>query len=110
MTATAKRKEFDLDYLLHPAGAFRTPMGVVSDPDMTVQEKRAILEEQTFERCDRTSSVRQCRSGSARARWRQAKACGPDRCATLGAATYLVYTWYVTTASTIRRRQDHEHR
>ena len=37
------RKDFDLDRLLHPAGAFRTPMEVVNDPDMTVQEKRAIL-------------------------------------------------------------------
>ena len=37
------RKDFDLDRLLHPAGAFRTPMEVLSDPDMTTQEKRAIL-------------------------------------------------------------------
>lgn len=40
---TENRKDFDLDRLLHPAGAFRTPMEVVNDPDMTVQEKRAIL-------------------------------------------------------------------
>ena len=39
----AQGKDFNLDYLLHPAGAFRTPMEVVNDPDMTVQEKRAIL-------------------------------------------------------------------
>lgn len=37
------RKDFDLDSLLHPAGAFRTPMDVVADPDLTMQEKRAIL-------------------------------------------------------------------
>src|SRR3982750_341229 len=43
MTQTANRKEFELDHLLHPAGAFRAPMEVVNDPDMTVQEKRAIL-------------------------------------------------------------------
>ena len=43
MTQTANRKEFELDLLLHPAGAFRTPMEVVNDPDMTAQEKRAIL-------------------------------------------------------------------
>lgn len=43
MTKTANRKDFDLDYLLHPASAFRTPMDVVANPDMTVQEKRAIL-------------------------------------------------------------------
>ena len=40
---TQNRKDFDLDRLLHPAGAFRTPMEVVNDPDMTTQEKRAIL-------------------------------------------------------------------
>jgi hypothetical protein len=51
MTQTAKRKEFDLDFLLHPAGAFRTPMDVVSDPDMTVQEKRAILASWASDAC-----------------------------------------------------------
>jgi hypothetical protein len=39
MTETAEGIE--LDYLLHPAGAFRTPMDVVADPDLTLQEKRA---------------------------------------------------------------------
>lgn len=43
MTQTASRREFELDYLLHPAGAFRTPMDVVNDPDLTAHEKRAIL-------------------------------------------------------------------
>jgi hypothetical protein len=43
MTKAAKGKEIDLDILLDPAGAYRTPMEVVNDPDMTVQEKRAIL-------------------------------------------------------------------
>ena len=43
MTGTAKRQDFELDHLLHPAGAFASPMDVVNDPDMTVQEKRAIL-------------------------------------------------------------------
>jgi hypothetical protein len=40
---TESRKDFDLHRLLHPAWAFRTPMEVVNDPDMTIQEKRAIL-------------------------------------------------------------------
>lgn len=40
---TETRKDFDLIRFLHPAGAFRTPMEVVKDPDMTTQEKRAIL-------------------------------------------------------------------
>jgi hypothetical protein len=43
MTDTANRKPFELDYLLHPAGAFRTPMAVVNDLDLTTHEKRAIL-------------------------------------------------------------------
>lgn len=45
------RKDFDLDRLLHPAGAFRTPMEVVSDPDMTTQEKRAILASWASDAC-----------------------------------------------------------
>ena len=51
MTQTAKEKDFNLDYLLHPAGAFRTPMEVVHDPDMTVQEKRAILASWASDAC-----------------------------------------------------------
>ena len=45
------RKGFDLDRLLHPAGAFRTPMEVVNDPDMTTQEKRAILASWASDAC-----------------------------------------------------------
>ena len=45
------RKEFDLNRLLHPAGAFRTPMEVVNDPDMTTQEKRAILASWASDAC-----------------------------------------------------------
>lgn len=48
---TEKRKDFDLDRLLHPAGAFRTPMEVVHDPDMTDQEKRAILASWASDAC-----------------------------------------------------------
>jgi len=51
MTQTSNRKDFELDYLLHPAGAFRTPMDVVTDPDMTVQEKRAILASWASDAC-----------------------------------------------------------
>jgi hypothetical protein len=43
MTTSSRSREFNLDYLLHPARAFPTPMDVVNDPDMTTQEKRAIL-------------------------------------------------------------------
>ena len=48
---TENRKDFDLNRLLHPAGAFRTPMEVVTDPDMTVQEKRAILASWASDAC-----------------------------------------------------------
>ena len=48
---TENRKDFDLDRLLHPAGAFRTPMDVVNDPDMTDQEKRAILASWASDAC-----------------------------------------------------------
>jgi hypothetical protein len=34
---------FDLDELLHPANAFGHPSEVVNDPDLTLNEKRAIL-------------------------------------------------------------------
>jgi len=45
------RKDFDLEKLLHPAGAFRSPMEVVNDPDMTTQEKRAILASWASDAC-----------------------------------------------------------
>ena len=48
---TENRKDFDLDRLLHPAGAFRNPMEVVNDPDMTTQEKRAILASWASDAC-----------------------------------------------------------
>ena len=51
MMQTENRKDFDLDHLLHPAGAFRTPMEVVNDPDMTIQEKRAILASWASDAC-----------------------------------------------------------
>ena len=51
MTKTGNRKEFDLDRLLHPAEEFRNPMEVVNDPDMTIQEKRAILASWASDAC-----------------------------------------------------------
>jgi hypothetical protein len=38
-----KKAPFDLDELLHPSKAFRHPLDVVRDPDMTVSEKRSVL-------------------------------------------------------------------
>ena len=45
MKETTKEKNdvFDLDTLLHPARAFAQPMDVVRDPELTLNEKRAIL-------------------------------------------------------------------
>src|SRR5581483_4090884 len=51
MTHARHQKDFDLNHLLHPASAFRTPMDVVADPDMTVQEKRAILSSWASDAC-----------------------------------------------------------
>ena len=35
--------DFDIDSLLHPARAFENPQYIVNDPDLTLNEKRAIL-------------------------------------------------------------------
>ena len=43
MSQLGNGKEFNIEALLHPASAFRTPMEVVNDPNLTVQEKRAVL-------------------------------------------------------------------
>lgn len=51
MTDKANRKDFDLTSFLHPAGAFSAPMDVVRDPDLTVQEKRAILASWASDAC-----------------------------------------------------------
>ena len=42
---------FDLDALLHPAGAFASPIAVVHDPDLTLNEKRAILASWASDAC-----------------------------------------------------------
>jgi len=42
---------FDLDTLLHPAKAFAHPMGVVRDPDLTLNEKRAVLASWASDAC-----------------------------------------------------------
>jgi hypothetical protein len=43
--------EFDLDSLLHPAQAFEHPSHVVNDPDLTLNEKRAILASWASDAC-----------------------------------------------------------
>jgi hypothetical protein len=42
---------FDLDSLLHPAQAFSHPSEVVKDPDLTLNEKRAILASWASDAC-----------------------------------------------------------
>jgi hypothetical protein len=42
---------FELDDLLHPAQAFAHPSEVVSDPDLTLNEKRAILASWASDAC-----------------------------------------------------------
>ena len=43
--------KLDLDDLLHPAQAFGHPSEVVSDPDLTLNEKRAILASWASDAC-----------------------------------------------------------
>jgi hypothetical protein len=45
------RDTFDLDELLHPAQAFGHPFEVVRDPDLTLNEKRAILASWASDAC-----------------------------------------------------------
>jgi hypothetical protein len=42
---------FDLDALLHPSNAFAHPCQVVDDPDLSLQEKRAILASWASDAC-----------------------------------------------------------
>jgi hypothetical protein len=45
------RENFDLDELLHPAHAFGHPSEVVNDPDLALNEKRAILASWASDAC-----------------------------------------------------------
>ena len=48
---TASDGKFDLDALLHPARAFGHPIDIVRDPDLTLNEKRAILASWASDAC-----------------------------------------------------------
>ena len=48
---TQIESKFDLDALLHPARAFAHPSDVVRDPDLTLNEKRAILASWASDAC-----------------------------------------------------------
>ena len=43
--------EFDIDQVLNPAAVFDHPMDVLRDPDLTKQEKRAILSAWASDAC-----------------------------------------------------------
>jgi len=45
------KEDFDLNILLHPARAFEHPRDIVEDPDLTLNEKRAILASWASDAC-----------------------------------------------------------
>jgi hypothetical protein len=51
LSRTGDDSEFNLDALLHPAKAFGHPMDVVRDPEMTLNEKRAVLASWASDAC-----------------------------------------------------------
>jgi len=59
-------RDFDLDELLHPSQAFSHPSEVVSDPDLTLNEKRAILASWASDACAVDSAPALRRSGPGR--------------------------------------------
>ena len=68
-TSKQNRDEFDLDLndLLHPAQAFEHPDHVVSDPDLTLNEKRAILASWASDACAvEASPALRCAPGGRR--------------------------------------------
>jgi hypothetical protein len=61
----AHNHDFDLDSLLHPAQAFDHPLDVAGDPDLTLNEKRAILASWASDACavDSAPSLRKTTNG-----------------------------------------------
>jgi hypothetical protein len=51
MTEGKRKEAFTVDQLLHPARAFKHPSAVVKDPDLTLNEKRAILSSWASDAC-----------------------------------------------------------
>ena len=47
---------FDLDQILHPAAVFDHPRDVLNDPDLSKQEKRAILSSWASDACAVTNA------------------------------------------------------
>ncbi len=72
ITSTQPRHfEFDLDDLLHPAKAFDHPRDVVANPDLTLNEKRAILASWASDACaiEAAPALRQAAGNSSPARF-----------------------------------------
>jgi hypothetical protein len=65
--AGSRRDSLDLDALLHPAKAFLHPGQVVDDPDLTRNEKRAILASWASDACavEATPDLRNPPGGNA---------------------------------------------
>ena len=59
--------EFDLDHVLNPAAVFNHPRDVLNDPDLSKQEKRAILSSWASDACavDSMPGLRQRPGGAA---------------------------------------------
>ena len=60
--------EFDLDQVLNPAAVFNHPRDVLNDPDLSKQEKRAILSSWASDACavDSMPGLRQRPGGATR--------------------------------------------
>jgi hypothetical protein len=63
--------EFELDHLLRPAAVFDHPRDVLNDPDLTIQEKRAILSSWASDACavESMPGLRRCADGKAPVRF-----------------------------------------
>jgi hypothetical protein len=61
-----RKAPFDFDALLHPSKAFRHPLDVVRDADMTVAEKRSVLASWASDVCaiESNPALRETASGS----------------------------------------------
>jgi hypothetical protein len=62
------QRVFNLDELLHPASAFNHPSEVVKDPDLTLNEKRAILASWASDACaiEAAPELRAAKNGAVR--------------------------------------------
>jgi hypothetical protein len=69
----------DLDTLLHPSQAFEHPSDVVNDPDLTLNEKRAILASWASDACAiEAVPTDACRNGHGKSPGTEAPMRGAD--------------------------------